>query len=740
MLFTLALLLMLAATATANGRLKFEYNGGSSSSSSSSSSRGHGHGHGHHTDSSSGAEESSSSSSSSSSDDLAESTYDYVFVGGGMASIAGAYWLSDALHRCNRPVSIAVVEKQSYLGGNVYDVPLKMPPASRYDGSWGPQLRGGIGALRTTQLALGLKRRLQAQLNLKMYWTPFRNDVNMRGVRRVCKDPIDLAFNFASNGPEDAYSYGDFCNGEPPFVDPANDDDAVYKGFDKFDPFVFSENGASGSIWLYLLQNVPHITGEPDIDANDNWRIDYGGLHPITGVQCEPTGPGSLPHCPFARVAKRDWKTHQELEVRDGTMPALNQNVSAFMRADNVGVFGDYENGYSARSLLEYNVFEWSTNSFNAYMPNGESTLVNAMVAKAKMRGVQFFVDEHVLHIEKSSAASGALYDLGTSRRRVRVRKFLGLNLPRFYLFPERHDDPSVRFDGADLSGSIVERLRMVREVQAPLNARSLKIIVQYEPGVRQWFWDKFDDVNGNYSYRQYGDTGCTARIELVDTPFHRCANYITVVYSDAVCLRKWQTYIDIAEQTADYSILRLRMHEELMAAFPESAHKMTSQPVLVRYRLFDSAWTYTRTGFDDIGIDRIAEIAPEPLGPSERVSLIGEGYFIRRSGWIEGALRSAKRMLERVASLEAFESSLEAVFDDLFDILRDKDGGICDSSPYDSLGNVSSFGYMPPAFPVGLRDLDLMVPNEHWGPFGPYNVSGYDQDSCRPSRYGIVV
>jgi hypothetical protein len=728
MLFTLALLLMAAATADA--RLKFEYDSGSSSSSSSSS---RSRGRGRHSDSSSSAGTSSSSSSSG----LAESTYDYVFVGGGMASIAGAYWLSDALHRCNRPVSIAVIEKQNYLGGNVYDVPLKMPPASRYDGSWGPQLRGGLGALRTTQLALGLKRRLQAQLNLTMYWTPFRNDVNMRGVRRVCRDPIEKAF---ASDPTNAYKYGDFCNNDPPFVNAANDAAAVYKGFDQFDPFVLSENGASGAVYLYLLQNVPHITGEPDIDANDNWALGYGGLNPITGEQCEPDGPGSLPHCPFARSAKRDWKTHMELEVRAGAMQALNQNVSAFMRADAVGFFGDYENGYSARSLAEYNVFEWNTNSYNAYMPNGESTLVNAMVAKAKTRGVQFFVDEQVLNIEKSSAASGALYDLKTNRRRVRVRKYLGLNLPRFYLFPARHDDAGVRFDGADLSGSIVERLRSVREVQAPVNARSLKIIVQYEPGVRQWFWDKFDGVNGNYSYRQYGDTGCTARIELIDTPFHRCANYITVVYSDALCLRKWQTYIDIAEQTADYSILRLRMHEELMAAFPEDAHKMTSQPVLVRYRLFDSAWHYTRTGYDDVGLDRIAEIAPEPLGPSERLSLIGEGYFMRRSGWIEGALRSAKRMLQRVAALESFEPSLEAVFDDLFDILRDNTGGICDSSPLDSAGNVSSFGYMPPAYAVAERDLGLMVSNEHWGPFGPYNVDGYDQDSCRPSHYGIRV
>jgi hypothetical protein len=28
----------------------------------------------------------------------------------------------------------------------------------------------------------------------------------------------------------------------------------------------------------------------------------------------------------------------------------------------------------------------------------------------------------------------------------------------------------------------------------------------------------------GNYSVRQFGDTACFSRIELIDTPYHRCA------------------------------------------------------------------------------------------------------------------------------------------------------------------------------------------------------------------------
>ena len=743
MLFALALLLGAALEVGAQ-HLKFQFDkSGSSSSSSSSSSdaRGHRKGHNHQWSSSktstSDSSGSDSSSASSGDSELPESSYDYVFVGGGMGSVSAAYWLADSLKRCGRPVSVAVIEKQNYIGGNVYDVPLKMPPAHRYDGSFGLQMMAGLGALRIPQLANGLERREFVKNNITVYWSPFRNDVNMRGVRRVCEDP----FVHAAGALDNPYKYGDFCNSDVPFVNAANDDLAIYKGFDKFNMANLVSEGASGAVWLYMLKNTPHLTGETDIDANNNWIFNYGGVHPITGLECEPTGVGSLPHCPVRRTAGRDWRRHMELEVRDDPMPALNTNVSRFMQADGVGFAGDLENTYSARALAEYNVFEWNTNSFNAYPINGMSSLTHAMVDSAKANGVQFFTDEKVLNID-SAARPGALYDLKTSRRRVRVRKFLGLNLPRYYLFPSRHDDANFKFAGADLSGSIVDRLRAVREVQAPTNARSLKIIIQYEPGHRNWFWNVLDNVNGNYSYRQYGDTTCSARLEIVDTPFHRCANFITAVYSDAHCLRDWQTRIQLYEQTNDINVLRKPLLENLATSFPEYATEILETiPVLTRYRLFESAWTYLRTGYDDVGMDDVAALAPAPLGASERLSLIGEGYFTRRSGWIEGAMRSAKRTVERIANLDGFGPATTAVFDDLFEILKDSDGGISDSSPFASTTSAqSSFGYMPVAFQVGDRDTSLMAENEKWGPFGPYNTPGYDTDSCRPSLYGVEV
>ena len=692
--------------------------------------------------------------------------YDYVVVGGGAAGIGAAYWLSKGLKRAGHSVSIAVIEKNDYLGGNVYDIDLKMPPANRYDGSFGPKLRGGIGPLRTTQLAMGLKRRLVAQLNLTMYMTPFRNEVNMRGVRRRCRDPLAKAFEKATVGevgdwyrynsidkvyesvegvaaldgdlvrdPSGAYSYGDFCNNAAPFVDVANDDSAVFRGFSTLTPN--AAGSPSDAAWLYVLQNVPHLTGEADMDANNNWAFNYGGEHPFTGVTCE-TG-GTSPACPSKRQNNLDWKTFLETELRTSSMPALNQNYSAFMLDDNVGFTGDFDNGFSARSYLEYNVFEWNTNAFNGYLRGGESELQAAMVAEATRNGVKFFTSERVKSVDKT-LAPGVRYTIATSKRTVRARKFALLNLPPFYLFQRMDQDPIVEYDGVDLGGSVINQLRAVRQVKVPQPTRAIKIVAQWEPGKRAWWWDLFDNKNGNYSMRQFGTTGCASRIEFADTPKHRCTNEVTVVYSDRQCRRKWQAYAEDAERTGDYTTFGNVIVQEMKAAFPDIAHKITSRPVLIKYKMFDSAWHIGKMSYDDVGSEQLADKAATPLGSSERVGLMGEAYFTRRSGWVEGALRSAKRLVDRVASMDGFALSQTAVFDELFDYFRDADANVGDSSPFDANGDVSAMGYMPSAYPVAHRNPLLMSSNEHWGPFGDYSNLAYQSDSCRPKLYGIKV
>jgi len=485
------------------------------------------------------------------------------------------------------------------------------------------------------------------------------------------------------------------------------------------------------------LHNVPHLTGDSDLDANDGWIFDYGGINPWTSEECESGG--SSPQCPFRRQNNYDWKTFLERELRKPGGIVLNQNYSDFMLNDNVGFTGDFDNGFSARSYLEYNIFEWNTNSFNGYLAGAESQLIDTLVAKAKSRGVQFFTSERVKAVNKISSP-GFRYSIATSKRTVRARNFVGLNLPPFYLFERMDQDPIVEYDGVDLGGDIIKRIRATREANVPQPARAIKIIVQYPPGVYNWHWDLLNNA-GNYSTRQYGTTGCTSRIEFEDTPKHRCTNEITVVYSDRLCRRKWQAYAEDAERTGNYATFGERINEEMRAAFPHLAYKITTLPVLIKFKIFNSAWHIGKMSYDDIGSEQLAAYSAQPLGSGERVSLIGEAYYTRRSGWIEGAMRSAKRTIERIAVTDNLVAQKTAVFDALFNLMRDSDGGIGDSSAFTAgFAGVSMMGYMPTAYAEGDRDPSQMSPNEVWGPYGNYANPAYRADSCRPSLYGIKI
>lgn len=711
--------------------------------------------------------------SSETSDDeaggISSSVYDYVFVGGGDASISGAYFLAEALKKANKPISIIVLEKDDRLGGSVLDVDSLPPP--NYNNSravFGKlPLKLGVGALRTNALAMNLKRDLIFQFNLTLVFTPFRNIIKQRGITTVCQNPIEKA-----DGSADPYAFGDFCNNRAPYVDPtseAADLASRFIGFSKLRDF--AKGSPSDAFWKYVLYNVPHLTGEWDIDQRDGWKIgrDGYGRNPFSGLRCrcndadlyvfDPSDPDMRPSdplctatektlpCPWELASGVDWRTFVErvtqvLEpnatMATPTTPPLNQNYSSFMIDDNVGFQWDYMNAYDALSQLYYNVFEWNTASINGYLPHGESSLTDAMVNAAKARGVQFKTSERVKSAQRAGFnALGAKYRIVTTSRTVYARKFLALNLPPFFLFPRQDDDPIVTYDGSDLNGDVIDDLRALPQVQAVANARTIKIVAQYQPGKRAWFWDLWDPVTGNYSVRQYGTDGCSSRIEILDTPRTRCTNEITIVYSDGLCRRKWQAAAKDMEENNDQTTMKQLVTEEAKSAFPWLAPNITL-PLKVTYHMFNSAWHYNKWRFGEFSVDDVARKATTPLGTSERVSLIGEAYFKRRSGWREGAMRSAKRTIERIGSLDGFRSSVDFVYNATLKARPNADGTFGDGSGYDGNGDLSAHGYMPSAVPFADRNLSLIAANERFGPFGPYNNAAYEQDSCRPELYGI--
>jgi len=666
--------------------------------------------------------------------------FDYVVVGQGVGGIATEYFLAQALRDAGvdaSEVSIGAFEARDAVGGNVRAVPLVEP--ANYDGSFGDVLYADQGPQRTTQLSLGMKRRMLAELNITMLYTPFKGEHNSRGLRLVCGDPTvrALAERAAAGDTASApalsdlaFAYGSLCSQDEYYVGDVNSvDTAPFPGL--HNPAVGTNDAPSDNAFFWLLDGAPFeiVADEPDLGTAGASSYDFqeGGEgfespNPMTGRVCRVADND----CPFQQIAAAgdDWPSHIARQMAFAAAP-LNYNYTKFMEHDNVGFLGDFRKQYGAASYTDWVLREWgTTNGINGYIPGGERRLALAMHRNATANGVRTFVDERVVRIDRGPGSKYA-YRLVTTKRRVLVRKFLFLNLPPYYLFKEEAAS-GTRWEGKRIGGKVIDELRAVRALQHPDPQETVRIMAQWPPGKRAWFWDLFDNVNGNHSYRQLGDTGCFSRTEFIDTPYHRCTNHMVPVYTDDACERLWLGYAREMRETNDDARFAQRVVDEMRSSFPDLADKIDA-PVKVAFEYFPSAWHWGRRTRDDVSNAEVTRVAAAPLGPAEPLAVVGEAYCTSFSGWEEGAFRTAKRaLLTRVAG---DVPQLTTRFNDLFDVFRDKSTGfgVSDGSW------TSNFAYTPPLY--ANPDPEFMLANEYWWPYGPF-TPGFNY--CSAASYGL--
>lgn len=642
-------------------------------------------------------------------------SFDYVIVGQGSGGVQTEYFLARALKRAGIPVSVGAFEAAAEVGGNVRAIKLRAPP--NYDGSFGANLWGDLGAQRTTQMTLGMKRRMIAELKLPLLQTPFKNDVNTRGRRLVCQDPSRKALAakaalIADGGDPNtndgigslAFSFGDICTYNETFID---GETGAFIGLQPPGNPLFNDD-PSLNAYEYLLHNGKFLItqDEPDLNTGAYDFYTSEGDHPINGRLCT-TGSD----CPFDVAGPAlEWKSHVAFQLSQQLpgFPVLNYNYSKFMENDNVGFMGDYRRQFGAKSYSDYNLREWAnTNGVNGYIPGGERRFIQTMLKNATDNGVQLFTNERVISVNSGSGGSGAKFVLKTSKgRTVNVRKFLFLNLPPFFLQNHSDTDPIARWEGEQISGNVINQLRQVRELKQPDPQRVVRILVQHTPGRPAWFWQLFDQRTGNHSYRQFGDTGCFSRTEFIDTPYHRCTNHYVPVYTDDECQELWLSYAEEANRTGDFALFKQRVTLEMRSSFPEIAN--IPEPELVALSFFPSAWHWGKRSYDDIQNFEVTRKAANPLN-GQPLALIAEAYVESFQGWQEACSRGAKRaLLTRLGSEPGVGPALQQIFNNLFNIAREPETGeISDASPF------GIFGYQPPLY--NPPNPAFLFPNERW-------------------------
>jgi hypothetical protein len=381
-----------------------------------------------------------------------------------------------------------------------------------------------------------------------------------------------------------------------------------------------------------------------------------------------------------------------------------NYEAAAFQQADNVGFMGDYEMNFGACEYLYWQSREWNTASINAYPVGGMGKLIDKLTKQASNNGVKLHVNQMALTIDESK--NGGKYVVTTANKEFRVKKFLFLA------------SPSTKLDASGVEGSVMKNLRKKRPYHRVRGQQVATVSMQWPPGERAWFWDFFDN-NGNFSSRLYDDQGCFSRMEIVDTPYHRCHNTIKAVYSDFKCRSMFIDMIHEAERTGNWQ----KVQDRVMADVRTKAQQFLGlepedvpDPIMTIGVIVDNGWHMGTGLYDDISMAEHSAFAANPLNDDD-VCLIAEGWHTYYSGWGEGAFRSSRQCLTSRMS-GSLLTSLQHIYED-------RDNIVPGSGAWDS-----AFQDVAPA------DNQRHFSNEQWWPVDYSQAS--PTDYCKRSKVGL--
>jgi hypothetical protein len=187
---------------------------------------------------------------------------DFLIVGSGVGGLSTSADLSKALRKIGSNQTVAVIEKNNYVGGRFFDVDLKTPEG--YNG----KLRGGHGALRMNPSTLPHLRRQMNEYGLQLYCSIFNNRITARGRSVEC----DLQ--------NQCHIFGNFCSYNPIFVDQTNTDEMPY-----------------GAAFPLDMDIIERTEGDPEYAAY-LYILGYEDVNPATGNVCDNSAEDPRDQCP----------------------------------------------------------------------------------------------------------------------------------------------------------------------------------------------------------------------------------------------------------------------------------------------------------------------------------------------------------------------------------------------------------------------------------------------------------
>lgn len=442
-------------------------------------------------------------------------------VGGGVSGLYTAYQLSK--QPWLNPKNICLFEKDSRLGGRVFDVAM--------DGSR-PELVFGLGALRVLE---GQEQifALAEELGISLVPMPYQSDlINTRGIFSFSSDEINLKA-YPSLGKS-------FINS--------------------------SGRGTEDALWSWLFENRSQ--------ANK-----YAELRSFARDVLSPEG---------------------FLFLHD-----VSRFRADFLRPINVEAFFRYYQEEDRQGVIPW------------YPVGGMSQFVVKMAEISRDKGVHIFINEPVFSVEKVERT----YEIQTDYHIARA------NFVVFALDP-------IGF--SHVNGSVAEAIKAQKQFRDIMPIEVVSINQKWPVS-----WWQESGYDGKIINRAWTTESC---LNFLEIPLHDYGAQQLVtrtVYSDDPgCNEFWKETMEKKGMKA--------VEEEIMRGlhhlFPKAS---IPSPTNTLFQLWPAGWYWIR-GSSDYSVDDIASWAVRPLD-GENIALVGDAYFIKRSGWIDGAVRSAQNFLKTV-------------------------------------------------------------------------------------------
>lgn len=270
----------------------------------------------------------------------------------------------------------------------------------------------------------------------------------------------------------------------------------------------------------------------------------------------------------------------------------------------------DFESPIDARSYLEFLDEEMNTCCRPYYPVGGMSSFIKQMSQLAQNHGVQIYVSEPAQIIAKQN-------------------NFYQIITPN-YLFSAKRLVIATSANGLKyISGEIANRIKAQRQFQDILGIKVVTIAQKWP-----FSWWKQSSYSGKDVHRAWTTEHCLNFIEIPINPYAADQNITRSVYDDDMrCTTFWEnTYYKLGIKAVEEEITR-----GLTYLFPKAN---IPDPINTVVQIWPAGWYFLKAGTQFTN-QKIAEWALHPI-PGEDISLVGDSYYIQRSGWSEAAYKSS--------------------------------------------------------------------------------------------------